>query len=81
MRPLFPRAFLNMPNFSHVREIAGLCDRLPIVSIKPVFGYRTPKSDKPPGFGQISLLQCKKIRGRSKAIVASSRHYRAIFFC
>ncbi len=36
----------DMRSFPDVREIVKICPRFPIVSIKPVFRYRTPKYDK-----------------------------------
>ncbi len=35
----------DMRSFPDVREIVKICPRSPIVSIKPVFRYRTPRSD------------------------------------
>ncbi len=34
----------DMRSFLHVREIVKICPRSPIVSIKPMFRYRTPNS-------------------------------------
>ncbi len=36
----------DMRGFLNVREIVKICPRSPIVSIKPMFRYRTPKSDR-----------------------------------
>ena len=36
----------DMRSFLNVREIVRICPRSPIVSIKPLFRYRTPKSDR-----------------------------------
>ena len=35
----------DMRSFINVREIVKICPRSPIVSIEPMFRYRTPKSD------------------------------------
>ena len=32
----------DMRSFAHVREIVKICPRSPIVSIKPLFSFRTP---------------------------------------
>ncbi len=47
--PYFAAFSLHIPDmrsFIYVREIVKICPRSPIVSIKPVFRFRTPKSDR-----------------------------------
>ncbi len=48
--PYFAAFSLHIPDmrcFLHMREIVNICPRSPIVSIKPVFRYPTPKSNRP----------------------------------
>ena len=42
----FTLHILDMHSFLHVGEFVRICPRYPAVSIKPMFRYRTPKSDK-----------------------------------
>ncbi len=45
----FADFFLHIPDmrsFLNVREIVKICPRFPIVSMEPMFRYRTPKSDR-----------------------------------
>ena len=52
--PYFAAFSLHIPDMRV--EIVKICPRSPIVSIEPVFRFRTPKSDRLLGFDQLCAV-------------------------